>query len=256
MRFAELGLGFGALAPSCLIAIGFIVLDIFLIRKRRRKFSLAKFMLWVSIVAVVLGKIIVVFREPVQQISVKKRESWCVEQLAQQGAFIQFDNRNSSYLISFTPRHELNDQKLRSVVPLFKNLSSIHLDFNRSSLTDESMYLLSELNDVTSLSLRFSMVSDKGMEFVSNMQSLRVLNIRDTPVDSAGIKHLLGCKSLTDLHIGNSGDSSTTHLEMDSSLLATLKEFRSLKRLQVSNDLFQSEIDELKKQLDGVFVFQ
>lgn len=102
-----------------------------------------------------------------------------------------------------------------------------HVDFTGLIITDKDLRVLSQLPNITLLSLGYTELTDKGLAVVANLKHLKSLGLENTQISDDGIASLEGLESLEELNLDGTRVSDRC--------LASLAKLRQLRYLYVSH---------------------
>jgi hypothetical protein len=74
---------------------------------------------------------------------------------------------------------------------------------NNTKISDESLKLLAEWQDLTGLDLEGSPITDVGLAHLKKLSSIRFMRLANTEITDAGVKHLANHRSLRNIEFGN-----------------------------------------------------
>lgn len=109
-----------------------------------------------------------------------------------------------------------SDQAIASIRVIASNV--VHLDLAKTSVSDDSLSMLSESPRLVGLNLSQTGITDAGFEHLAGLVELRYLNLYHTNVTDVGLKNLEGISSLETIYLWQSKATKSGVAKLRSSL--------------------------------------
>lgn len=131
---------------------------------------------------------------------VEKADQSAIEVLRKAGVIVLPVSQTSNYLkANFSIASKTSDSLISLLIPLKKQL--ISLKFSGVPVTDSSLSLIVQCNNISRLELDHTQVSDNGIGKLQSLDQLISLNLVGTKVTAVGVMKLKGMKKLKNVYL-------------------------------------------------------
>ncbi|MEX2231612.1 MAG: c-type cytochrome domain-containing protein [Cyclobacteriaceae bacterium] len=151
---------------------------------------------------------------------VAKADEKIFDQLNERGIMVLPVGRESNYIsANFFTDTLVTDQDMELLLSLKKQLIWLKIGF--TDLNDAQMSKISQLTNLTRLSMEHTPVSDEGIGQLKSCSQLQYLNIVGTPVTAKGILALKELPELRSIYVYQTGITQADWPELESAFSAT-----------------------------------
>ena len=132
--------------------------------------------------------------------SVEKGNEKAIQLLKDKGITIIPVSQNSNYLMAdFISAINFTDEDIALLLPLKKQL--VWLKLSNTNITDSSLFVISQFNNLTLLQLNNTKITDKGLGAIKKLDNLQSLNLVGTKITSEGVLQLQSLKILQSIYL-------------------------------------------------------
>jgi uncharacterized membrane protein len=136
----------------------------------------------------------------IPQEKVESADGLILEKMKQRGIMIMPVAQNNNWLMAnFLTEKVLSNEVLQWLLAVKKQL--IWLKLGNTNISDSSMMVIGQLENLRWLSLQHTNITDKGLLAIQSLPNLQYLNLVGTRVTAGGVMQLKGLKLLRSLYL-------------------------------------------------------